>query len=97
MLAGVVASSPLVLQTFPASKVLRFIGGKASAVFPNVLIDAPIVIGVSVRVCFYVCLFHSMYAFISDAYSWVCFAIRCFACPATRSLCSSRGRLYVLS
>ncbi|KAM5537986.1 hypothetical protein V8D89_008462 [Ganoderma adspersum] len=44
MLAGVVASSPLVLQTFPASKVLRFIGGKASAVLPNVLIDAPIVI-----------------------------------------------------
>ncbi|PIL33649.1 hypothetical protein GSI_04272 [Ganoderma sinense ZZ0214-1] len=44
MLSGVIASSPLVLQTFPASKVLRFIGGKASAVLPNVLIDAPVAI-----------------------------------------------------
>ena len=96
MLAGVVASSPLVLQTFPASKVLRFIGGKASAVFPNVLIDAPIVIEVSVRVCVYGCLFHSMYAFISDAYSRVCFATRRFACPAACSLSSLRGRLYVI-
>ncbi|KAI1782744.1 lysophospholipase [Ganoderma leucocontextum] len=44
MLAGVVASSPLVLQTFPASKVLRFIGGKASALLPNVLVDAPVAV-----------------------------------------------------
>ena len=50
MLTGVIASSPLVLQTFPASKILRFIGGKASAVLPNVLIDAPVAVEVRVRV-----------------------------------------------
>ncbi|KAI1783808.1 Alpha/Beta hydrolase protein [Ganoderma leucocontextum] len=44
MLAGVVASSPLVPQTFPASKVLRFIQGKASMLLPNILIDAPVAV-----------------------------------------------------
>ena len=53
MLTGVIASSPLVLQTFPASKILRFIGGKASAVLPNVLIDAPVAVEVRVRVRFF--------------------------------------------
>ena len=73
MVAGVIASSPLVLQTFPASKVLRFIGGKASAVLPNVLIDAPIVVEVRVPVrVSSICLFHLgyvLYAYISGAYS----------------------------
>ena len=46
-LAGIVACSPLVLQTFPAPKALRFIGGKASTVFPALLIDAPIAVDVS--------------------------------------------------
>ena len=47
-LSGIVASSPLVLQTFPAPKALRFVGGKASALFPALLIDAPIPVDVSV-------------------------------------------------
>ncbi|TBU27908.1 lysophospholipase [Dichomitus squalens] len=42
LLTGVIASSPLVHQTYPASKILRYIGGKASTVFPHLLIDAPV-------------------------------------------------------
>ncbi|RPD57963.1 lysophospholipase [Lentinus tigrinus ALCF2SS1-7] len=42
MLSGVIASSPLLLQTFPASKIARFAGGKLSGVFPGLLIDAPV-------------------------------------------------------
>ena len=46
-LAGIVACSPLVLQTFPAPKALQFIGGKASTVSPSLPIDAPIAVDVS--------------------------------------------------
>ncbi|OSC97319.1 lysophospholipase [Trametes coccinea BRFM310] len=42
MLAGVIASSPLLLQTHPAPKILRYIGGKASSLLPHLLIDAPV-------------------------------------------------------
>ena len=47
MLSGVLASSPLVLQTFPANKLARFVGGKASGLLPGMLIDAPIPVEVS--------------------------------------------------
>ena len=46
LLSGVIASSPLIHQTFPASKILRYIGGKASAVLPGLLIDAPVAVEV---------------------------------------------------
>ena len=49
LLSGVIATSPLLHQTFPASKILRFLGGKASAVLPNLLIDAPIPLEVCCR------------------------------------------------
>ena len=42
LLSGVIASSPLLLQTHPASKLLRYIGGKVSVLFPHLLFDAPI-------------------------------------------------------
>ncbi|KAI0359525.1 alpha/beta-hydrolase [Trametes cingulata] len=42
MLSGIISSSPLLLQTFPASKILRFVGGKASLLVPNLLFDAPV-------------------------------------------------------
>lgn len=34
MISGVIASSPLLLQTFPASKLLRWVGEKAAFVLP---------------------------------------------------------------
>ncbi|KAI0629458.1 lysophospholipase [Trametes polyzona] len=42
LLSGVIASSPLLLQTHPAPKLLRYIGGKVSVLFPHLLFDAPI-------------------------------------------------------
>ncbi|KAI9059512.1 alpha/beta-hydrolase [Trametes sanguinea] len=42
LLSGIIASSPLLLQTHPAPKILRYIGGKACLLFPNLLIDAPV-------------------------------------------------------
>ncbi|KAI0767163.1 lysophospholipase [Fomes fomentarius] len=42
LLSGVVASSPLILQTTPASRMARFVGGKLSGVLPSLLIPAPI-------------------------------------------------------
>ena len=48
MLSGVIASSPLLLQTFPASKIARFAGGKLSGVFPGLLIDALVLVVVSI-------------------------------------------------
>ncbi|KAI0663986.1 lysophospholipase [Cubamyces menziesii] len=42
LLSGVIASSPLLLQTNPASKILRYVGGKASLLLPNFLFDAPV-------------------------------------------------------
>ncbi|KAJ8520199.1 hypothetical protein ONZ45_g2970 [Pleurotus djamor] len=41
-LAGVICQSPLIHQTFPASKVLRWAGGKASSLLPYTLIPAPV-------------------------------------------------------
>ncbi|KAI0645140.1 lysophospholipase [Trametes meyenii] len=42
LLSGVIASSPLILQTFPVSRALRYIGGKASAVLPALPVSAPV-------------------------------------------------------
>ncbi|KAI0828020.1 lysophospholipase [Trametes gibbosa] len=42
LLSGIISSSPLLLQSQPANKVLRYVGEKASVLFPNVLFDAPI-------------------------------------------------------
>ncbi|KAJ7178026.1 lysophospholipase [Mycena filopes] len=42
MLSGVIASSPLVHQTKPASKIERWVGGKVTIVFPNLTIPAPL-------------------------------------------------------
>ncbi|EMD32944.1 hypothetical protein CERSUDRAFT_160986 [Gelatoporia subvermispora B] len=42
LLSGVIASSPLLLQTFPASKVLRWAGGKARFIAPTMTIAAPV-------------------------------------------------------
>ncbi|KAF9450096.1 alpha/beta-hydrolase [Macrolepiota fuliginosa MF-IS2] len=39
---GVIATSPLIQQTEPASKVLKWIGGKASILAPYTLIAAPV-------------------------------------------------------
>ncbi|OBZ69831.1 Negative regulator of differentiation 1 [Grifola frondosa] len=44
MLSGVISSSPLIHQTFPASKALRFLGGKAGAWLPYMTISAPVAI-----------------------------------------------------
>ncbi|CDO74696.1 hypothetical protein BN946_scf184847.g4 [Trametes cinnabarina] len=44
LLSGVIATSPLLLQTYPAPKLLRYIGGKASALLPNLLVDAPVAV-----------------------------------------------------
>lgn len=41
-LRGIIATSPLIQQTEPAPKLLRWIGAKASYLVPNVLIPAPI-------------------------------------------------------
>jgi acylglycerol lipase len=40
VLCGVIATSPLILLAKPASKLARWIGGKASVLFPNVSIPA---------------------------------------------------------
>lgn len=40
VLSGVIATSPLILLSKPASKVARWVGGKASAILPNVSIPA---------------------------------------------------------
>ncbi|EIW80281.1 alpha beta-hydrolase [Coniophora puteana RWD-64-598 SS2] len=42
LLSGVIGSSPLVIQTKPASKVARWIGGKASTLSPNMNIPAEV-------------------------------------------------------
>jgi len=42
-LAGVIASSPLILQTKPASKLLRWVGGKASTLLPYKLVPADVI------------------------------------------------------
>ncbi|OCH83925.1 lysophospholipase [Obba rivulosa] len=44
LLSGVIATSPLLLQTFPASKLLRWAGGKARFIAPSMTIAAPVVI-----------------------------------------------------
>ncbi|KAF9501318.1 lysophospholipase [Pleurotus eryngii] len=41
-LSGVISQSPLVHQTYPASKALRWVGGKASMLAPSTLIPAPV-------------------------------------------------------
>ncbi|KAI6046316.1 alpha beta-hydrolase [Pisolithus marmoratus] len=41
-LAGVIATSPLILQAKPAPRAARWLGDKASRVFPSVLIPAPV-------------------------------------------------------
>lgn len=41
-LAGVIASSPLILQTKPAPKAVRWIGGKASLLLPSLTIPAEV-------------------------------------------------------
>lgn len=45
-LAGVIATSPLILQTKPAPKLLRWVGGKASILVPHKLIPADVIPGV---------------------------------------------------
>jgi acylglycerol lipase len=40
--AGIIATSPLILQTVPASKVQRWAGGKLCLLTPNVTIPAPV-------------------------------------------------------
>ena len=45
-LRGVVATSPLIEQTTPASKIAKWVGGKISNVLPYTLVPAPINIGV---------------------------------------------------
>lgn len=41
-LGGVIATSPLIEQTSPASKVAKWVGGKISSVMPYTLIPAPV-------------------------------------------------------
>ncbi|TFK44955.1 Alpha/Beta hydrolase protein [Crucibulum laeve] len=41
-LAGVIATSPLIRQSKPAPKVLRWVGSKASALSPNTLVPADV-------------------------------------------------------
>ncbi|KAI9568851.1 alpha beta-hydrolase [Boletus coccyginus] len=41
-IAGVISTSPLILQTKPASKASRWIGSKASRIAPSLLIPAPL-------------------------------------------------------
>ncbi|KAF8421550.1 Alpha/Beta hydrolase protein [Boletus edulis BED1] len=41
-ISGIVSTSPLILQTKPASKTTRWIGGKASSLAPSLLIPAPL-------------------------------------------------------
>lgn len=45
-LAGVIVTSPLITQTKPAPKLLRWVGGKASSFAPHKLIPATVVAGV---------------------------------------------------
>ncbi|KAF5386210.1 hypothetical protein D9615_002319 [Tricholomella constricta] len=42
-LAGVIATSPLILQTKPAPKLLRWVGGKASTLLPHKLVSADVI------------------------------------------------------
>ncbi|KAF9243221.1 alpha beta-hydrolase [Melanogaster broomeanus] len=41
-LAGIIATSPLILQAKPAAKAVRWIGGKASRLSPSFTISAPV-------------------------------------------------------
>lgn len=41
-LTGVIATSPLITQTHPASKLLKWIGGKLSVLSPNTLVPAEV-------------------------------------------------------
>lgn len=40
LLSGVIATSPLILLSKPASKIARWVGGRASTLLPNVAIPA---------------------------------------------------------
>jgi acylglycerol lipase len=40
--SGVIATSPLIQQTTPASKLLRWAGGKLAVLFPTKLMDAEV-------------------------------------------------------
>ncbi|KAH9889377.1 lysophospholipase [Cubamyces lactineus] len=42
LVSGVISSSPLILQTHPASRILRYVGGKTSLLLPNLPFDAPV-------------------------------------------------------
>lgn len=46
-LAGVIASSPMILQTNPAARPVVWLGGMASMILPNQLIPVPLDINVS--------------------------------------------------
>lgn len=46
-LAGVIATSPLITQTTPAPKFLRWVGGKLSTLSPYKLVPAAVVAAVS--------------------------------------------------
>ncbi|KAF4620954.1 hypothetical protein D9613_000910 [Agrocybe pediades] len=41
-LSGIIATSPMILQTTPVSKVTRWVGGKLSVVLPTTLIPTPL-------------------------------------------------------
>ncbi|KAG6857746.1 hypothetical protein H0H87_004162 [Tephrocybe sp. NHM501043] len=45
LLAGIISTSPLILQTKPAPKLMRLLGGMASILFPNQLVPANVVPG----------------------------------------------------
>ncbi|KAF8963601.1 Alpha/Beta hydrolase protein [Flammula alnicola] len=42
LLTGIIATSPLIEQTIPAPKVMKWVGGKLSTVMPNMLIPAEV-------------------------------------------------------
>jgi acylglycerol lipase len=42
-LGGVIATSPLIEQATPASKIAKWVGGKISNVLPYTLVPAPII------------------------------------------------------
>lgn len=41
-LSGVIATSPLIRQSTPAPKALKWVGGKLSVIMPNMLIPAEV-------------------------------------------------------
>lgn len=50
-LAGVITTSPLIEQATPASRLLRWAGGKASTFAPHMLIPAPVNSAVRITNC----------------------------------------------